>query len=566
MDEKEIKETDTWTLYEEALSYCRMIRMFEDTDRNYRMYNGDQWNGRTFAGMEPVVLNFIKPIVKYKTGNILLNYFAIKYSSENYENQEFIKPARKISDLLSKKASRIWEKDYMDIKARRIAKDACINDEGVVFVRTDENNLPVNEVLNKNDVFYGDENEMEIENQPYILIKQRKPVSEVKAIAEANGVSEKELDHIIGDLQNLEQAGEAAKYEKDNKCTIVTKLYKKDGNVYFSQTTRYVELKKETNTGLKYYPVAHMIWEEKKGSARGEGEVRGLIPNQLEANKTETRRAITVKNTAYNQRIANIAKIQNPEALDEVGGTIKVTGGATTDDVAKIFANIPPAQMSPDAKELLNELIQSTRELAGAGDIATGQVDPSSASGRAILATQEAAQQPLTENLANLKKFIEDLARIWLDMIIVYSEDGIDLEEEVEDPYTKEKTIQLVHIPKVSLEELQAVVTIDITRKSAFDKYAQEEAIDALLKAGMFSAEKMPELERYVKVLDDDSSKPKIRLQELVDDWNEEQQRIAQIEAQAQELIERTRMFIDSDPEAQVGQIMDAQAQTAMAQ
>ena len=561
MDLSEIKETGIWALYDQSVSYCRMIGMYTDTDVNYRMYNGDQWHGLKIQGIEKIQYNFIKPIVRYKVGIILSNLYAVHYSSENYENKAFRKTADKICELLNKKAARIWENDYMDLKLRLLIKDAAINDEGVMYVMfSEETGLPINEVINKNDIYYGNENDSDIQSQPYILIKQRKPVSEVQQIAEANGVGIDKLQHIIGDMDNIEEAGESAKLEKDNMCTLVTKLYKEKGTVHFAQSTRYVDIKKDTDSGLTYYPVAHVLWEEKKGSARGEGEVRHLIPNQLETNKTAMRRALAVKNTAYPQKIANIDRITNPSAINEVGGIIKVSGGASVDDVAKILTHISPAQMSADVEKLQTELISSTRELAGAGEIATGQINPESASGRAILAVQQAAQQPLTEHLQYTKGFIEDLARIWLDMITVYN-DSIKLEEEVTDPMTGEEVTVLVDVLQASLKELQASVKVDITPKGAFDKYAQEQSIENLLINGFFNTQRMPELKLYVKSLDDDSTMPKQKLLDLIEDWEIEQKKIAMIEAQAQAMIQRANQFLMEDPDAQSSQIADARMQ-----
>jgi hypothetical protein len=560
LDISEIKETNIWALYQKSVSYCRMIGMYGDTDLNYRMYNGDQWYGLKVKGVEKVQYNFIKPIVRYKTGVILSNLYAINYSSENIENKKFRKEATKICEMLNKKASTIWERDYMDTKLRTVVKDAAINDEGVMYVRySDEDGAPVNEVINKNDIYYGNENDEDIQSQPYILLKQRKPVSEVKLIAGALGVSEKEIDHIIGDMDNIEEAGEAAKYEKDNMCTVVTKLYKKDGTVHFAQATRTVDLKKDINTGLRYYPVAHFVWEEKKGSARGEGEVRQLIPNQLETNKTAMRRAITVKNTAYPQKIANMDKIANPSAVGQVGGIVKVKGGAAIDDVAKILANLNPAQMSSDVEKLQNELIATTRELAGAGDIATGDINPESASGRAILAVQQASQQPLTEHLQYLKAFVEDLARIWLDMLIVYN-NSIILYEEVTDPGTGKEDINVKEVSKTSLEELKASVKVDITPKGAFDRYAQEQSMENLLTSGLFNTQRIPELKLYIKTLDDDSVMPKQKLEELIEEWENEQSKIAAMNAQAQLMQQRAQQFLMGDYEAQAGQIAEAEA------
>lgn len=564
MDLQEIKETDIWVLYNQCVSYCRMMGIFGDTDLNYRMYNGDQWYGLKVQGVEKVQYNFIKPIVRYKTGIVMTNLYGIVYSSENFENKAFRKTGEKICQLLNKKASRIWEHDYMDLKLRLVVKDAAINDEGIIYVNVDDDTgLPVNEIINKTDIFYGNENDSDIQSQPYILIKQRKPVVEVQRIAAANGVSKDEIAHILGDNDNIEEAGEAAKYEKDNMCTVVTKLYKDNGTVHFAMATRTVVIKKDTDSGLTYYPVAHILWEEKKGSARGEGEVRQLIPNQLETNKTAMRRALTVKNTAYPQKVANIEKIQNPEAMDRVGSTIKIKGGASVDDVAKIFAHVHPAQMSADVEKLQNELIQSTRELAGAGEIATGDVNPENASGRAILAVQQAAQQPLTEHLQYVKGFVEDLARIWLDIIIAYN-DTIQLEEEQTDPVTNEETIVLVEVQRASLQALQATVKVDITPKGAFDKYAQEQSMENLLTAGLFNSQRMPELKLYVKTLDDDSVMPKQKLEKVIEEWEKEQQKIAMIQAQAQLMQQQAQQFLMGDPDGQASQISDAQRSLMM--
>lgn len=558
MDLVEIKETEVWDLYRRSVNYCRRMSMYSDTDKNYNFYNGNHWEGLIVKGIEPVQYNFIKPIVKYKVGTINSNLWAINYSSENFENKEFRSYAAKVCELLNKRAKRIWEKDNLDKKIRDVSKDSAINDEGIMYVYWNtEDEMPVNEVLNKNDVYYGNENDQEIQKQPYIIVKQRMAVSEAQEFARANGVSEENVRLIIGDKDNLEEAGRLAREEKDDMVTLVTKFYKKDGTIHFAQATKYVDISEDKNTGYKYYPIAHMVWEEKKGSARGEGEVRHLIPNQLETNKTAMRRLITVKNTAYPQKVVNIEKIANPSALNEVGAIIKTKGGMTVDDVAKVFANIPPSQMSPDVKVLQEELIQSTRELAGAGDIATGDVDPESASGRAILAVQQAAQQPLVEQLGALKSFVEDIARIWLDMITVNAAEGINLEEEVTDPTTGEEYIQLIRVDKVTLNELKASVKVDITPKGVFDKYAQEMSIENLLMNGLFSVQRLPELKAYLECLDDDASMPKLKIQEMIEKQEKEQQRIAEINAQAQMMEQRAMQFLMEDPDAQSSQMLE---------
>ncbi len=557
MDIQEIKQTPIWTLYEKGRNYHRMTGIYVDTDRNYRMYNGDQWGGAKLGDVEPVQKNFIKPIVKYKVSVIHDNLYAINYSSQNVGNTEFYREADRYCKMLNRYAARVWEKDKMDFKGRRVTKDSAINDEGIFYVDFDEEKkLPVNEIIKKSDIYYGNENDDEIQTQPYILIRKRMPVVNAVLLAKTEGVPEEKLTYIIGDNDTFEESGEAAKVELDNMVTLIYKLYKQDGTVHFSAATRWVEIIEDTDTGLSLYPVAHFVWEEKEGSARGEGEVRYLIPNQIEVNRTEVRRVLTVKYQAYPQKVVDTTKVANVGDLNKVGAIIK-TNNQTVDDVRNVVGTIAPAQMSPDVKQLQEDLIQVTRELAGAGEIATGQVDPADASGRAILAVQQASQSPMTEQKESYKNMVEDLARIWLEYLIVYSADGIDLEEEVTDQATGEKTVQVVNVPQVTLRELQAAVKVDITPRSAYDKFAQEQTIENLLIQGFFSAQRVGELETYVSVLDDDSVAPKLRIQEAIDHIKEEQAKIAQIQAQAQAMQQRAGQFLMGDPQTQASQIAD---------
>lgn len=559
MDLQEIKETPIWTLFEKGRNYHRRTSIYTDTDRNYNFYNGNQWEGAKLGDVEPVQKNFIKPIVKYKLSVIHDNLYAIVYSSENYENRDFQQQSGRYCDMLNRYASRVWEKDKMDYKGRRVTKDAAINDEGVLYIDFDVDEMtPVNEIIKKNDIYYGNENDDNIQSQPYILIRKRMPVVNATELAHRLGCTGKD-DFIIGDNDTFEESGEAAKIELDDMVTVVYKFYKKDGTVHFSVATRWVTLKDDIDMGIKLYPIAHMVWEEKEGSARGEGEVRYLIPNQIEVNRTEVRRVLTVKYQAYPQKVVDTTKIANPNALNTVGGIIR-TNGQPVEDVHKVVGTIPPAQMSADVVKLQEDLINVTRDLAGAGDTATGQVNPESASGRAILAVQQASQAPMTEQKETYKNFLEDVARIWLEYLMVHAEDGINLEE-VSTDANGEEYVTLVNVPQSVLLELQASVKIDITPKGVYDKFAQEQTIENMLLQGLFSPQRVSELATYCSVLDDDSVAPKKKIEEAIKHIREEQQRIAQIQMQAQAMQQRAQQFLMEDPDGQAQQIADARRQ-----
>ena len=536
MDTKELQETRIWDLYEKHVNFMHQKHIYSDTDLNNRMYNGDQWYGLKLKDAEKIQLNFIKQVVKQKVSTITSNLFAINYSPENVENPDFYDMAQKTCDLLNKKASKVWDKDYMDKKIKKVAKKAAINDEAIIYVTYDfENNSPLNEVLSKNDVMYGNENEDEIQLQPYILIRHRMTLIEIENIIKEEGLSEELLNQISTDNDNSTASGLDAKFEVEDKVWVITKLYKKDGTIHFSQATRYVDLKKDRDTGLTLYPLSHYNWEDEEGNARGVGEVRNLIPNQLEVNKIAMRRAITSKNISYPQRVVNENAVADKGSVNKVGATVwfKDMGNTRASDV---FMTTSPGQIGVDSEKLQNELITLSRDLNNAGDATTGNIDPESASGRAILAVQNAQNQPLTEQTIGLKFFIEDLARIWFDMWKTYASDGLQIEVENTDATTGQTSLTLQTIPSYILEELNASVKVDITPKGAYDKYAQELSLE-----NMFTNDKIT-FEEYVDSLDPDSVMPKAKLEKIMRDRQEAQRQIDEIEQQAQEMKNRSQM------------------------
>ena len=535
----EIKETDLWQLYDKGVNYNRTVNLYENTNKCYRFYNGDQWYGLKSGGIEPVTYPIVEPIVNYKVATINQNLWNINYSSENFddlENREIFKQA---CDLLNKRVARVWEKDQLDYKIRKVSTDSAVVGEGIIYVDyDDETDDPITEIINNTDVCYGNENSSDIQSQPYIIVKTRRPVEQIRNLAKKKGVSDEELLLIQGDQQVYEEAGDSAKQEVNNMCTVITKMYKENGTVHFERATRYVTIQEDGDSGLTLYPLAHMIWKEVKGSSRGVGEVKYLIPNQIEINRTLMRRVLIVKLCAYPKNIVDINKIMNPQDADKVGVTLKANG-ATVDDVRKAFATTIPANMSSDANLLQEEMISKTRELKNASELATGNVNPEKASGKAILAVQQASNLPLNEHVLALKTFIEDLGRIFLDMWTVYAEDGLKMIDQTTDKETNQQVEQVAYITMEILKQLKATVKVDITPKSPYDKMAVEQSLENLLQGGYI------DLEEYTNALDDDSVMPK---QKLIDIIEKRQEQMAQIESDklaAQNMMNQANKVMD---------------------
>lgn len=525
--------TTVWEEYERGKNYNYQQQLYEKSKKNYDFYHGNQWGNTKLEGMQPITLNIIKSIVKYKVGVVKTNSYQIYFSSDTYENEEQRKKLQDICDMLNRYANRLWEKNKVNKLVRSCVDDACIDNEGIIYFYADPNpdsNNILCEQIDRTNIYYGNENDDDIQNQPYIIISFRRTVEEVKEEAKENGIKEDEIELITEDQEIEEQSGsELRTTEIVPMCLVLLKLYKKDGKIWAKKCTKLATVMDDTCLEISLYPVAHILWERVKGSARGQGEVEYLIPNQIEINKTATRRALVVKMVAFPKLVANVKYIKNPKALNKVGTTIELNE-LNADDVNKVVNYLKPTGISSDAYNLQKELEEDTQSLAGAGDTVTGNVDPTQASGKAILAVQQASQQPINQQVEYYKDFIEDIARIWFEMLKVNSVKGITLTTEKKD-YTNNTTIEEMYkISQNELEKYDFDIKIDITPKSPFDKYAMEISFENLLGAGHIT------FEEFVNALPDDATLNKSALKEILKDREEKSNIITQIEKQGNAL------------------------------
>lgn len=532
---KEDNTTNSWDLYEIGRNYNRRQNMYTEGKENYDYYHGRQWEGiqKPKSQAEPITLNIIKPIVKYKVGIINQNAYEIVFSPNTYSNQEELQKTKDVARGLSQFVNRMWEKSQSGKTVRSIIKNACINAEGIMYFYNQDDEI-LSEEIDKNNIYYGNENDSNIQDQPYILVTYRKPVKQVieraKKFRDAglNNLSDEDIKTIVSDLDYEEQQGkDFMQQEVSPMCLVIMRFERlDDGKIWVSESTRTCDLIAPQNTKCGMYPFAHFVWEQEKGYARGCSEVRGSIDNQREINKTATRRAIAVKLGAYPKLVVATDFIKNKDALSQVGSTIEVNG-MKADDVHTIATYLNPAMISPDAYNLQQDLLTNTRELAGAGDTATGQIDPERSSGKAILAIQQASQMPINEQLENFKYFLEDCARIIFELIKVYYLKGLNLHRSV-DQYNELGNVETFEEPfKISKRELEKIdvnLKIDITPTSAYDRYAQELSLENLLLKGLIN------LEEYTDALPEGSAMPKPTLEAIIQKRKEAKAKIAEIQ------------------------------------
>ena len=519
--------SDIWKKYEKGIDWMHKNSLYTDTETFYNMFEGRQWEGIDSGDEKLSQHNFIQPVCKHKIAMIAMQNMTINYSPLNTGEDQVI--YRQACDILNEFAASKWELKKMDAKAWEIVKQGCIGGDSYLFFYNSELD---SQLIDRTNIYLSDEQCNDLQKQKYILIYERRFIDDVKADAKKYGLKKEELDLITSDedTDTLPSNVQGNEVKSGDKCSCLLYLTKKDGKIYVARSTKQVIYQPETLIeGLTLYPIVNFLWSSKRYSSRGIGEVEPLVNNQINTNKLLARREINIKMTGFAKPVYNTEMIANPNDIDKIGTKIGIKGNVNK--VQDAFMYMSPAAVSSDAKVMQDELINVSRDLANAGDSATGNINPEKASGAAIIAVKDQQAISSTQTTAAYKQFIEDISNVWLDMWIAYNPNGLTVDLEQDDELTQET------IPAEVLQKLQVNVRIDISPTNPFSKFAREQSLENALAAGHI------EFAEYVEALDDDANAPKGKFEDIIEKRAEEQQIIETLNQMKQIIDQQNQML-----------------------
>ncbi len=443
--------------------------MYEQNRINERFYAGDQWHGASVGTDRPLVrYNVIKRIGEYKQAVIGSAPVAVNFSADGVPNtvdiQERVRRIREqvaatpvgglaevphiggeviptteevnlvmsaMSDYFRVQSERL----QFDDKKERVLRNAYNAGTGVLYtywdpqaktgLYADENRrTPITgdiacEVLDVENVYFGDPTGDDVQAQPFIIVANRQTVDSVRREAKANGIADEEIARITADDSTEYMAGELGADGDRNgvaKVTVLTKFYKEwnaTGTAYTVKAVKVtdkVTVRPPWDTGLHRYPFAVYLWERRRNCAYGDSEVTYLIPNQIAINRMITASVWAVMVMGMPIMVVDGDAVTGP-VTNEPGQIITVNG--VEGDVRQVAGFLNPPQFSPAFSDNVEQMIAQTLTQSGANNAALGDMRPDNAS--AIIAVREAATMPLTMQKNRFYTFVEDVARIWAD-------------------------------------------------------------------------------------------------------------------------------------------------------
>lgn len=434
--------------------------MYEQSRLNERFYAGDQWYGAKCGNDRPLVRhNIIKRIGDFKMSQILSNPLTVLYTADGIPCTESSKSGVKAlkNQLASNTAPKFEgaagvdeigavmsamnsyristaERTGFDGLCGRALKKAYISGSSVFYTYWDpdiktglyadpECLTPIKgdircEVLDIEDVYFGDPYLEDIEAQPYIIIAGSREVSDVIREAERYGA-----DSTISE--------QIKKSQQDGKVTVLTRLFKEftpDGGckVKCIKSTEHAIIRQEFDTRLRMYPVALFTWEERNNLIYGDSEVTYLIPNQIAINRMITAGVWSAMSTGMPIMVVN-GDTAPDDISNDPGQIIRVFG--SNEDVQGAIRYVTPPDFSTSFNAGVNNLIENTLTQSGANEAALG--DSSTENATALITLRDAATMPLNLIKNRFYGFVERISRIWADFWITqYGNRKLRVEDE----------------------------------------------------------------------------------------------------------------------------------------
>ena len=232
----EKKYTEIWQKYEKCKEYLDGKGIVAKTNRNWNFFIGRQWEGCNTGGQELPMLNFIKPIVQYKVSTVAQNAMTAIYSDMNADPS-----MQEIYDKLNKYWQQCWEKAKMNQSAWKVLKSGAIQGDTYVYWQ-DGDTLQPPMIIDNSCVYLSNENIDNIQEQEFIIVRERWTLESVKKYAEEQGISKDEIKKIMTDNDTETQLFN--KKEVEDKVTVLFYMTKKDGIVHTGRATKEIVIEK----------------------------------------------------------------------------------------------------------------------------------------------------------------------------------------------------------------------------------------------------------------------------------------------------------------------------------
>lgn len=374
------------------------------------------------------------------------------------------------------------------------------------------------EIIDPLAIFFADPTECDEQKQEWIIIATREHVESVRAKADAD------VDRELIAADKPDEGERDKEQEGEKLCTVLTRYFRKDGEVWFEKATKAVtvnaprplspdieaarrELKLEDDGSVKpdapnnalpdstegdeltpkkaravLYPIVAGSYEPREKSIYGLGEVEGIIPNQKLINFILGMMALAVQEQAWGKYIVHPLALQGQQITNEPGQVLidhSQTGNGIKRMTEQAIHSMP--------LELIDTISNLTRVVTGSSEVMTGETLGASMSGAAIAQLQAQAQQPIEELRDAFYITCAKRGKVLAQFFKLYYVDTAFVYEEEQEAVGGKNAIVSDVFNSAEFADIDFEVTVEATAGTKSNTAADINILESLLSGGHIS-------------------------------------------------------------------------------
>ena len=505
-----------WNEWEQGLAYQQKIHLKETCEQCVDFFEGRQWPQATerTKNLPRPVINIIKFIINGKKANILSSKISMVYKPlihTEEETQLATQGASEFTDFANHIKKELKQEDLDSLAILDGLKKGTYvyhyfwdkeSKSGLAKYNGGLNG----QIIDCLSIVFANPKQKDEQKQKWIIIQSRENVKTLKQIAKQNGISTTEIELIQAD-DDTEKNYNAEEQENEEYATVLTKYFRKNGEVYYIKSTKNMIIQPETsltpdadkikletdeegntnednemvdidkpdisNFKITLYPIVVDSYDSREKSIYGIGEVEQIIPVQKAINFNYAMMQMAGQNMGFPKVLTR------PIALQ--GKKITNTPGEVITDYSPNFDGIRylnPPNFSSMPLTVSDKLIEVIRVVTGSTEVVSGELLGKNMSGSAIVALQTQSKVPIQDVQKAFWRTHEKIAKIWEQFFKSYYR--FDTQYIVEDNNGQE-----VHTFNGSMyQNMDFETTIDVGSGSAYSESLSINLLEQALQRG----------------------------------------------------------------------------------
>lgn len=440
-----------WNEWEQGLAYQKKINLKETCEQCVDFFEGRQWPQATerTKNLPRPVINIIKFIINGKKANILSSKISMVYKPlihSEEETQLATQGATEFTDFANHIKKELKQEDLDSLAILDGLKKGTYiyhyfwdkeSKSGLAKYNGGLNG----QIIDCLSIVFANPRQKDEQKQKWIIIQSRENIKTLKQIAKQNGISTTEIELIQAD-DDTEKNYNAEEQENEEYATVLTKYFRKNGEVYYIKSTKNMIIQPETsltpdadkikletdeegntnednemvdldkpdtrNFKITLYPIVVDSYDSREKSIYGIGEVEQIIPVQKAINFNYAMVQMAGQNMGFPKVLTR------PIALQ--GKKITNTPGEVITDYSPNFDGIRylnPPNFSSMPLTVSDKLIEVIRIVTGSTEVVSGEVLGKNMSGSAIVALQTQSKVPIQDVQKAFWRTHEKIAKIW---------------------------------------------------------------------------------------------------------------------------------------------------------